>query len=98
MSNFKTIFLLAVTVVFLFTDNVAQSHEVDAVNVDGYLITYVGKNIDKSNIDVIRGYYFIAGNLYDNCRKKKKLETLFDIDKKQNAIFLLDYGSNALCG
>jgi hypothetical protein len=96
MNNLKNIFFFVYILIlgdkFIF----AQDYKVDTVNVDGYLVTYINKKDRKSQIDRTRGYFFFTRNQYDFCQMKRKSEKLFEIDRKQNAIFLLEYGGSFL--
>jgi hypothetical protein len=94
MSVLKTILISIFTIIFSDNICVAQSYKIDTVIVDGYLVTYIERKEKKAQTDLTRGYFFFMGNLYDSCKKKKKSETLFEIDRKQNAIFLLEYGGS----
>jgi hypothetical protein len=76
-------------------DGYTQNYNSDTVIVEGFLITYVEKNSQKSFIDLTNGQIFLFYNSISN-KKKPKSKSFFEMDKKQNAIFLFENGGNFL--
>lgn len=72
----------------------AQDRTIDTVAVDGYLVTFAEKKTPRHAIDQIRGYFFFTENPCGGRPEKMQYEDLFQLDRRQNAVFLLGYGGN----
>ena len=90
---------LSIVLIFVFAINFcfSQNFKMDTVIIEGQIITYIEKSVLKTNrnknkivFDYIRGNFFFVDNESINC-KKNKFENLFQIDRKQNALFYLKY-------
>jgi hypothetical protein len=70
---------------------------IDTVTVDGYFIAYseiVKQRPGTYLIDRMRGCHFLMRNVYEESAGKKNYDRIFELDRKQNAVFLPGYGGN----
>lgn len=88
-SSFLIFILLNVNI------SLCQNFNIDTIVVDGVLITLTNRcdfkvsNKNAIPMDIVNGYYFFVKNNF-NGDQKSKYESLFSLDKNQNAIFIFE--------